>query len=57
MMSKCSKGGICANSSFSWWGAFLNPNRTIIMPSRWFNSSDMWIEGYYFPGVIKIDLV
>ena len=57
IMSKCTKGGVCANSSFSWWGSFLNPNRTIIMPSKWFNSSDMWIEGYYFPGVIKIDLV
>ena len=61
MMSKCTKGGVCANSSFSWWGSFLNPSRTIIMPGKWFNSSDkwedLWIEGYYFPGVTKIDLV
>ena len=61
MMSKCTKGGVCANSSFSWWGAFLNPNRTIVMPGKWFKSSDkwedLWIEGYYFPGVTKIDLV
>lgn len=52
-MSRCTQGGICANSSFSWWGAFLNPNRTIVMPSRFFNDPGIHIEGYYFPGVIR----
>ena len=30
---------IVANSSFSWWGAWLgcNPNRTVIAPRVWFN--------------------
>jgi hypothetical protein len=51
LMSKCG-GCICPNSSFSWWGAFLNPNRKIVMPNKWFNDSS-YIEGYYFPGVIK----
>jgi hypothetical protein len=51
LMSQC-KGGICANSSFSWWGAYLNPHRKIVMPDRWFVGS--WQgPGYYFPGVIK----
>jgi hypothetical protein len=54
MMSRCSRGGICANSSFSWWGAFLNPNRTLVMPGSWFADPMMYIEGYYFPGVIRI---
>jgi len=52
IMSQCG-GGICANSTFSWWGAYLNPNRKIIMPDVWYNDPDMSTVGYYFPGVIK----
>ena len=48
LMSKCS-GGICANSSFSWWGARLNPNRKLILPSKWFNDSNFYTTGFYFP--------
>jgi len=54
-MSKC-KGGICANSSFSWWGARLNPNRSIILPSKWFNDSRLYTDGYYFPEATIIDV-
>jgi glycosyl transferase family 25 len=48
LMSKC-KGGICANSTFSWWGAYLNPKRKLILPSNWYNDSSMYTGGYYFP--------
>jgi hypothetical protein len=30
---------IVANSSFSWWGAFLNPTAEVYAPSRWFGRS------------------
>jgi hypothetical protein len=48
LMSKC-KGGICANSTFSWWGAFLNRNRKLILPSKWWNNPKLYSEGIYFP--------
>jgi len=51
LMSECNAGAICANSSFSWWGAYLNRDRPICMPSKWFNSSEMSMVGYYFPEV------
>jgi hypothetical protein len=54
LMSQC-KGCICANSSFSWWGAYFNPNRRIYMPSKWFN--DPSVPGnYYFNGVTVVDI-
>ena len=55
LMSHC-KGGICANSSFSWWGARLNPNRKLILPSKWYNDSSFYTTGYYFPEATVIDV-
>jgi hypothetical protein len=56
MMSLCS-GGIVANSSMSWWGAWLinNPTQSIIAPNPWFGPQynkyymgdllpDSWVE-------------
>ncbi len=48
-------GALIANSSFSWWGAWLNKNkdRIIISPKKWNNniySKDMILNDW-----IKID--
>ena len=42
LMSSC-KHHICANSSFSWWSAWLNdsPEKMVIVPEKWINNRDM----------------
>lgn len=52
LMSRCARGAICANSTFSWWGAALRSiERPICMPDKWFNDPAYYIQGYFFPGV------
>jgi len=51
LMTYC-QGGIIANSTFSWWGAWLGEHSVIISPSKWKNNTimlpdiipDSWIK-------------
>ncbi|HCY73564.1 MAG TPA: alpha-1,2-fucosyltransferase [Rikenellaceae bacterium] len=49
LMTHC-KNLIIANSSFSWWGAFLNKRGgTIIAPQKWVNRDaeyDIWLDNW-----------
>ena len=54
LMSKCIKGGICPNSTFSWWGSYLNTNKEkiVIMPKKWLNDG---ICDIYYENCIILD--
>lgn len=53
LMSSCS-GHIIANSSFSWWAAWLNPHsdKTVFSPKNWYLTSDS-----YFPDLLPANWV
>lgn len=54
----CAEHQICSNSSYSWWGYYLNrnPDKIGIMPERWFGPGNYHLATFdlYPEGVIKM---
>jgi hypothetical protein len=57
LMSQC-KHHIIANSSFSWWGAWLatDPGKIVCAPQKWFNIREVDIRDLLPGNWIKIDV-
>jgi hypothetical protein len=57
IMIRCGLGGVACNSSFSWWGLYLDTNRPhLILPSKWLPHDIVYTDGYYFKEATVIEV-
>ncbi len=61
LMSRCGRGGITGNSTYGWWGLYLNLDRPyLIMPDKWVVDAHRpvdYVFDFAFPRAKKISTV
>jgi hypothetical protein len=58
LMANCRLGGICSDSTFSWWGSYLiaNPSKLVTFPSVWWNRKDIDYSRVFYAGSTVIEV-
>jgi hypothetical protein len=57
VMKECAMGGISANSTFGWWGLFLNVRRPLLCMPELFFKNDAYREFQFeFPGSERVPI-